>query len=134
MRNRVISYSLSVSKATRDNYHVIWWKYCFMSKIYRYIWISGVTEEGTYMVHRTFIFCLLLIKTEKIQEHDLYSNQILHHFDLQTFFLGWIIKILRNGVPRGPAPIPISLRSEYSSSNWFHSNTSNSRHLFNTNS
>ena len=30
-------------------------------------------------------------------------------------------------------PTPISLRSEYSSSNWFHSNTPNSRHLFNTN-
>ena len=26
------------------------------------------------------IFCLLFIKTEKVQEHDAYLNQILHHF------------------------------------------------------
>ena len=41
-------------------------------------------------------------------------------------------KKIRKGGPRGPSPI--SLRSKYSSSNWFHSNTSNSRHIFNTNS
>ena len=28
-----------------------------------------------------YIFCLLFKKTENIQEHDLYLNQILHHFD-----------------------------------------------------
>ena len=38
----------------------------------------------TYMVHHTFF--LLLKKTEKVQEHDHYFNQILH-FDLQHFFL-----------------------------------------------
>ena len=27
------------------------------------------------------IFCLLLKQTEKVQEHDLYLKQILHHFD-----------------------------------------------------
>ena len=27
------------------------------------------------------IFCLLFIKSEKVQEHDLYQNQIQHHFD-----------------------------------------------------
>ena len=35
-----------------------------------------------------YIFCLLLKKSEKVQEHDLYLNQILHHFDLKFFFLG----------------------------------------------
>ena len=67
---------------------------------------------------------------KKVQEHDLYLNRILHHFDLKHFFLGWIIKKLGKGGPRGA---PISLRSEYGSSNWFHCNTPNSRHLFNTN-
>ena len=43
--------------------------------------------------------------------------------------LGWIIKILWKG---DPAPIS-SRSSSNSSSNWFHSNTPNSRHLFNTN-
>ena len=30
-------------------------------------------------------FCLLFKKTEKVQEHDLYLNQILHHFDSKKF-------------------------------------------------
>ena len=30
-----------------------------------------------------YIFCLLLKKTEKVLEHDLYLNRILHHFDLK---------------------------------------------------
>ena len=34
-----------------------------------------------------YIFCLLFKKTEKVQEHDLYLNQILH-FDLKKIFLG----------------------------------------------
>ena len=46
-------------------------------------------------------------------------------------FLGWIIKNYEMGAPGSPAPI--SLWSEYSSSNWFHSNATNSWHLFNTN-
>ena len=54
-----------------------------------------------------YIFCLLFKKMEKVQEHDLYLNQIRNHFD---FFL--TIKFLRKG-----GPTPISLRSEYSSSN-----------------
>ena len=61
------------------------------------------------------IFCLLFKKTEKIQEHDLYLNQILHHFYLIIFFLGCIIKNLQKGGPL--FSIPISLRSEYTSSN-----------------
>ena len=39
-------------------------------------------------------------------------------------------KFMKRG-PGGPAPI--SLRSEHSSSNWFHSNTPNSTQVFNTN-
>ena len=35
-----------------------------------------------------YIFCLLFKKTEEVQEHDLYLNQILHHFDLNKIFLG----------------------------------------------
>ena len=59
-------------------------------------------------------FLFIAQKNLKVQEHDLYLNQILH-FYLNSFFLGLIIKILRKGGPEGPAPI--SLRSEYSSSN-----------------
>ena len=60
-------------------------------------------------------FCLLFIKTKKVEEQDLYLNQILHNFDSNNFFLGWTIKILSKGGPGGPTPI--SLLSEYSSSN-----------------
>ena len=35
-----------------------------------------------------YIFCLLNKKTEKVQVHDLYLNKIIHHFDLNFFFLG----------------------------------------------
>ena len=54
-----------------------------MSKIYRYISVLG-----GYMgdIHGPlYIFCLLLKKKEKVQEYDLYLNQILHHFDLKHF-------------------------------------------------
>ena len=34
------------------------------------------------------IFGLLFKKLEKVHEHDLYINQILHHFGLKTIFLG----------------------------------------------
>ena len=77
-----------------------------------------------------YIFCLLFKKTEKVQEYDLYLNQIVHHFDSIFVLLWWII-ILQKGGSRGPSAI--SLRSEYSSSNWFHCNTPGYRHLFNTN-
>ena len=33
-----------------------------------------------------YIFCLLFQKMEKVQEHDLYLYQIIHHFDLKHFF------------------------------------------------
>ena len=38
-----------------------------------------------------YIFCLLFKKTEKVQKHDLYLNQILiskFHFDSNFFSLG----------------------------------------------
>ena len=47
------------------------------------------------------------------------------------FFRGWIINFFWKGAPGGPTPI--SFQSEYSSSNWFHSNTLNPSPLFNTN-
>ena len=40
---------------------------------------------GTYIFHRTFLGYYSKI-SEKVQEHDLYYNQILHHFDLTIFF------------------------------------------------
>ena len=33
----------------------------------------------------SYIFCLLFKKMKKVQEHDLYLNQILHYFDLKFF-------------------------------------------------
>ena len=44
----------------------------------------GVGGEG---LHGRPIFCLLFIKTEKVQEHDLYKYQILH-FDFFKKILG----------------------------------------------
>ena len=41
-------------------------------------------DGGMYTVHRTF-FVYYSKKMKKIQEHDLYLNQILHHFDLNFF-------------------------------------------------
>ena len=43
------------------------------------------------MVHCTFLV-YFFEKKEKVQEHDLYLNQILHHFELIIVFLGSIIK------------------------------------------
>ena len=34
-----------------------------------------------------YIFLLFFIKMEKVQEHDLYLNLVLHHFDLQKKIL-----------------------------------------------
>ena len=47
-----------------------------------------------------YIFCLLFKKTEKVQEHDLYLNQILHHFDF--FFRRMYNKNLGKGGSTGP--------------------------------
>ena len=114
-----------VSKGTRDNNHEIWWK-CFMSKIYQYIWISGGMGGQTYStIHFFFI-----IKKNGKSTRARPILKSLQNFDLKKI-VGWIIKILWKGAQGGPTPI--SLQSEYISSNWFHSNTHNSRHLFNTN-
>ena len=50
--------------------------------IYQFLELVG---GGCYMV--TLHFCLLFIKTEKVQEQPI-LNQILHHFDLTKNFLG----------------------------------------------
>ena len=68
---------------------------------------------GMCMVHRT-LFVYSSKKMEKVQEHDLYLNLIQHHFDL-IFFSRMNNKILQKGPPGSPSPI--SLQSEYSSSN-----------------
>ena len=66
-----------------------------MSKIYRYIWILGGYGGE---VHGPPYICHSLFKQmEKAQEHNLYFNQILHHFDLKKKILGWIIKFLQKG-------------------------------------
>ena len=59
----------------------------------------------TYMINRP-IFCLLLKKMEKVQEHDLdlYLNQILHHFNL-IFFTRMNNKFCLKGALGGPATI-----------------------------
>ena len=47
---------------------------------------GGVWGGCTYStVHFLFI---IQKKTEKVQEHDLYLNQILYHFDYNFLFLG----------------------------------------------
>ena len=41
---------------------------------------QGVQERGTYS---TIHFLFIIQKNGKVEEHDLYLNQILHHFDLK---------------------------------------------------
>ena len=81
---------------------------------------------GMYIFHRTY-FVYYSKKRKKYKN----MTYIKMKFYMKQFFLGWIIKIYEREAQGGPSPI--SLQSEYSSSNWFHSNTLNSRHLFNTN-
>ena len=52
-----------------------------------------------------YIFCLLFKKIEKVQEHDLYLNQILHHFDFYFFFRRMNNKNFTKKGPQGP-PLP----------------------------
>ena len=47
--------------------------------IYEFLGVEGDVHIPPY------IFFLLFKKTEKVQDHDLYLNQILHHFDLNNF-------------------------------------------------
>ena len=69
---------------------------------------GGTGGRTSSTVHNAFI----IKKNRKVEEHDLYLNQILHHFDLTIVLLGLIINILQRGGPN-----PISLQSENSSSN-----------------
>ena len=117
-----------VSKSTCDNYHEIWWKQCFFGPKYINIYEFG-GYGGMYIFHSTF-FVYYSKKHKKYRAWPiLQSNSTSFWFNKN--FVGWIIKILGKGGPRGPSPI--SLRSEYSSYNWLHINTPSSRHLFNTN-
>ena len=54
----------------------------------KYIDIYEFRKEGRDVPGPPYIFYLLFKKTEEVQEHDLYLNQILHYFDLKYFFLG----------------------------------------------
>ena len=74
-----------VSKGTRDNYHEIGENNILCPKYIDIYEFWGVREGGVHIP--PYIFC---------------KNQILHHFDLIFFFLGWIVKILRKGGPRVP--------------------------------
>ena len=47
-------------------------------KFIRIYEFRGVWGGRTYS---TLHFLFIIQKTEKVQEHDLYLNQILHHFD-----------------------------------------------------
>ena len=51
-----------------------------------------------------YIFCLLFKKMEKVQEHDLYLNQILHHFNFKKIHR-MNNKNFTKGGPRDPALI-----------------------------
>ena len=106
-------------------------KMCYVQDISVYMNLGGYGGGCTYS---TVHFLFIVKKKGKSTRAWPILNQILHHFDLKKKFLGLIIKILWKGWSQGPgSPDPISLRSEYSSSNWFHSNTPKSRYLFNTN-
>ena len=70
-----------------------------MFKIYQYIWILGAWEGCMWS---TVHFLFIIHKMEKLQEHDLYLDQILYHFHINFFFLERIMKILQKWDPRGP--------------------------------
>ena len=98
-----------------------------MTKIYRYIYIS-ISGVGWGGLHGPPYIFVIIHGNEKKHKHNLHLNQILH-FDFKK------IPRLNNKqfTKIGSQGSPISLLSEYSCSNCFHSNTPNSRHLFNTN-
>ena len=76
------------------------------------------------MVHHTFF----VYYSKKLKKYKLMIGSIISLPVWCTiFFLNMNKKNYEKGAPGGPTPI--SLWSEYSSSNWFHSNTPNSRHL-----
>ena len=51
-----------------------------------YVNLGGGVREDAHIP--LYIFCLLFQKIEKVQEHDLYLNQILHNFDYKEYFIG----------------------------------------------
>ena len=91
-----------VSKGTCDNYHDLVKIMFYVQNMSIYIWILGGTR-GTYMVHHTF-FVYYFKKIEKVQDHDLCLNQILHHFDFKKIFIGLIIKKIKKEGPRARPP------------------------------
>ena len=56
----------------------------YVQNILIYINFGGTGGCTYHTVH----FLFIIQKMKKVQEHDLYLNQILHHFDLKHFFLG----------------------------------------------
>ena len=91
-----------VSKGTRHNYHKIWWKYCFGTKI-----VLGFGEfrrgtRGMYVHDPQYIFCLLLKKNRKSTRAWPILKSNSTSFLFKKCFLGWIIKNLWKGGPRGP--------------------------------
>ena len=85
----------------------------------------GFVGGGGYMVHLTFFSSIHKNGKSKRAWPILKFNSTSFWF-LKNI-LGWIITIYL----KGPAAIPSW--SEYSNSNWFHSNTPNLRHIFNAN-
>ena len=73
----------------------------------KYIYIYEF--QGGYLdIHiPPYIFCLLVKKMEKVQEHDLYLNQILHHFHLKNFNRMNNKNFMKRGAPGCPAPISL---------------------------
>ena len=72
---------------------------------------------------------------EKVQQHDLY---LLYWKSIRAWLVPIVLKktctyCIEKVQEHDLYPVPIPLWNEYISSIWFHSNTPNSRHLFNTN-
>ena len=58
---------------------------CVMCFVHSLNEFQGVREGRTWC---TVQFLFIIQKMKKVQERDLYLNQVLHHFDLNIFFLG----------------------------------------------
>ena len=79
-----------VSKATRDNYHEIWWNF-FRTKMYRYIWILRGTGGST---NSTVLFLFIIKKNGKSTRAWPILKSNSTSFWFKKNFLGWIIKKL----------------------------------------
>ena len=110
MVNRVISYSFRGFQVFLKVPGIIIMRFGENVLGIIYINFEGFAVGG-YMVHLT-LFVYYSQKTEILKEHEIYQNQILHHFGVNLFFLRRIIyKITKMG------PTPIFLGSKYSSPN-----------------